>query len=186
MPLNVPWAIDEVGAFITACETHKRTYDGGGDSAYRNPSIQAMHDDVIGRMPVIEQIADHAWPDWRNHLPKRMSMSWEYTPILQVAKQLLVLLKRKEELEKNLGEIGPTLSVATMHPDVWDAAKSLRGSKHFGDAVDAAARSVNATLQTKVARRDLSDVKLVSECFSLDAPKSGCPRLRLMAQCHSA
>jgi|SRR5882724_4220478 len=165
MPVNVPWAIAEVGVFISMCETHTRSYDGDGDGAYRNPSIQAMHDDVIGRIPIIEQIADRAWPDWRNHLPERVSMSWEYTPIRQVAGQLLVLLRRKEELEKNLGEIGPTLSVATMHPDVWDAAKSLWGSKHFGDAVDAAARSVNATLQTKVARRDLSDFKLVSECF---------------------
>ena len=60
------------------------------------------------------------------------------------------------------------------------ASKSLWRNKHFGEAVTAAARSVNAALQAKVNRKDASESKLVSECFSLDAPKPGIPRLRLM------
>jgi Protein of unknown function (Hypoth_ymh) len=108
------------------------------------------------------------------------TIDWEYTPLLQIAKQVLVMLTRKDELEKNLGEAGPALSVATMHRDVWDASKSLWRNGHFGDAVDAAARSVNAALQAKVERRDISDAKLVAECFSLDPPKPDAPRLRMM------
>lgn len=181
MPLNIAWALGEVDYFISRCEQHTNDFNRGGDAAYRNPAIQAVHDDVMSRAPIIEDIADRAWPAWREHLPARQSLSWEYTPLLQVTKQLRVQLVRKEELERNLGETGPTLSASTMHADVWDAAKSLWGNGHFGEAVHAAARSVNAMLQAKVNRRDISDVKLINECFSLDPPKRGVPRLRLMA-----
>jgi hypothetical protein len=179
MPLNIPWAIGEVSYFISRCEQHRDTYDRGGDYAYRNPATKEIHVDVIGRIPVIEDIADRIWPRWRDHMSK--SVTWDYDPMLRVARQLLVQLQRKDELAQNLGEVGPTLSVSTMQSDVWDAAKSLWKNRHFGEAVSAAARSVNAMLQTKVNRRDISETKLISECFSLDPPKAGCPRLRLMA-----
>lgn len=180
MPLNIPWALEEVDYFISRCQEHTRRYAAGGEQAHRNLEIQAIHDDIISRMPIIEDIADRAWPKWRDHLPKRQSLSWEYNPMLRVAKQLQVLLVRKEELDRNLGEAGPTLSASTMHVDVWEAAKSLWANGHFGEAVNAAARSVNAKLQTKVSRRDISEAKLVNECFSLDPPRPGAPRLRLM------
>jgi hypothetical protein len=131
-------------------------------------------------MPIIEDIADRARPKWRDHLPQPQSFSWEYTPMLQVAKQLRALLVRKEELDRNLGDVGPTLSASTMHADVWKAAKSLWGNGHFGEAVNAAARSINDKLQAKVSRRDISEAKLVNECFSLGPPEPGVPRLRLM------
>lgn len=178
--MNTTWAIGELNEFISRCQQHKADYDRGGESAFRNPAIQSMHDDVIGRMPIIEQIADRAWQNWRDHMPKPASFSWEYEPLVQIAKQVLVMLNRKDELERNLGETGPALSAVTMHRDVWEASKSLWRNGHFGEAVSAAARSVNAMLQAKVSRRDLSDAKLVAECFSLNPPKPGCPRLRLM------
>jgi hypothetical protein len=180
MPLNIPWALGEVDYFIYRCQDHTSQYNAGGEQAYRNPAIEVIHDDIISRMPIIEDIADRAWPKWRDHLPGRQGLSWEYNPMLQIAKQLRVLLVRKEELDRNLGDAGPTLSASTMHADVWEAAKSLWGNGHFGEAVNAAARSVNAKLQSKVARRDISEAKLINECFSLDPPKPGAPRLRLM------
>jgi predicted nucleotide-binding protein len=114
MLLDTTWAIGEVTEFISRCEQHTRDYEQGGDQAFRNPAIQAIHDDVMSRIPIIEEIADRVWPKWRDHLPARMSLSWEYTPMLQVARQLLVQLNRKEELEHNLGE-RPAHSVSTTH-----------------------------------------------------------------------
>ncbi len=179
--MNIMWAINELNEFIARCDQHRKAWDRAGDAALDNPAIDAMHDDVISRMPIIEQIADRSWTRWRDHLPPIVSMvSMEYDPMLQIAKQVLVMLKRKEELEQNLGESGPALSAATMHPNVWEASKALWRNDHFGEAVSAAAKSVNAALQAKVGRRDASDSKLVSESFSLDPPKSGVPRLRLM------
>ena len=167
MAMNTAWAVAELEAFQAACERHSIA---SNDSTYT---------DAISRMPIVEMVADRAWPDWRAHLDVRPHRQ-AYRPMLTIAAKTLVLLKRKDEIEANLGEMGPSLSAATMHRDVWDASKSLWRNGHFGEAVSAAAKSVNAALQNKVGRRDSSDMKLVSECFSLDAPKPGAPRLRLM------
>jgi hypothetical protein len=181
MAMSTSWAIAELNEFIRVCQDHDGTYARLGDRAHRNPTIKAMHDDAMTRMPIVEQIADRTWPVWRKHLRRRVSPSWEYEPLVQIAKQLVVMLNRRSELEQNLGEVGPALSASGMHPDVWDAAKSLWRNGHFGEAVSAAARSVNAKLQSKVARKDASETKLINECFSLDPPRPGVPRLRLMA-----
>jgi hypothetical protein len=179
MAMNTSWAINELEQFITRCRHHREAYQQAGETAFRNQAVNAMHDDVIGLMPIVEQVADRVWPEWRDHLRER-SFDWEYDPLVQIATQSLVMLRRKDELEQNLGESGPALSVATMHPDVWNASKSLWRNGHFGEAVSAAARSVNAALQAKVNRREASESKLLSECFSIDPPKPGVPRLRLM------
>lgn len=181
MTMNIPWAMDELKSFISQCDQHQAAWKQNETAALHNPAVQTLHDDIIGRMPLVEQISDRVWPEWRDHLPPRVGMiDWEYTPLLQIAKQVLVMLTRKDEVEQNLGEAGPALSVATMHRDVWDASKSLWRNGHFGEAVDAAARSVNASLQAKVGRRDISDARLVTESFSLDPPRPDAPRLRMM------
>ena len=178
MTMNIEWAINELTTFVLLCDQHRVEWH-----KYRNtnapPSVGAIYKDVIGRMPIVERIADRAWSDWKDHLP-RQGASWEYEPLCQIARQAMVLLQRQDELEQNLGVAGPKLSASTMHPDVWDAAKSLWRNGHFGEAVSAAAKSVNAMLQAKVGRRDLSETKLLSECFSPEAPKPDVPRLRLM------
>jgi len=110
MPLDTAWAINEVNDFIARCEEHTNDYRRAGDAALHNSAIEAIYDDAMGRMPIIKDIADRAWPKWRDHLPKRRSFSWEYDPMLQVAKQLLVKLTRMSELEQKLGEAGTTLS----------------------------------------------------------------------------
>jgi uncharacterized protein (TIGR02391 family) len=177
--MNTAWAINELAEFVARAADHRETYDRDKGS----PEANAKLDDVIGRMLIVEQIADRVWPEWRDSVNERKTnthFTWEYGPLIRVAKQVTVLLERREELERNLGEAGPALSAVTMHPDVWEASKSLWRNGHFGEAVSAAAKSVNAGLQAKVGRRDASDTKLVSESFSLDAPKPGVPRLRLM------
>ena len=167
MTMNTAWAISELEAFQAACERNSSTRESG------------TFTDAISRIPVVEMIADRAWPDWRSHLDV-LPRAAAYVPMLHVAAKTLVLLRRKDEIQANLGEVGPSLSASTMHRDVWDASRSLWRNGHFGEAVSSAAKSVNAALQSKVTRRDASDMKLVSECFSLDVPKPGVPRLRLM------
>lgn len=131
-------------------------------------------------MPIVEQIADRAWLDWRMHRPARGSMGWEYDPSVDIAHQTLAQLQRRQELAENLGDVGPSFHASTLHPDVWEAAQAPWRNGHFGDAVRAAARSVNAQLQSRVGRRDESDGKLVGESFSVKPPIAGQPRLRLM------
>lgn len=74
---------------------------------------------------------------------------------------------------------GPSLRADTMHPTVWDAAKSFWRSNHRAAAVSAAANAINAMLQDKLDRRDVSNTTLVEQAFSPDPPKVGAPRLRV-------
>lgn len=79
----------------------------------------------------------------------------------------------------NLAPDAPMLAADQFHPWVWSAAQPLWSAQHYRQAVQAAATALNARLQQKVSRRDVSDVKLVQEAFSTDAPGPGKPRLRL-------
>jgi Protein of unknown function (Hypoth_ymh) len=66
-----------------------------------------------------------------------------------------------------------------LHPLVREAAQSLWVSGHCREAVLAAASRINAHTQERVQRRDVSDDKLMQECFSDRDPDVGKPRLRL-------
>ncbi|RBL99237.1 hypothetical protein C1H84_16260 [Glutamicibacter soli] len=82
------------------------------------------------------------------------------------------------EIDKNLEPTAPQLRADRFHPWVWNGARSLWDSGHRADAVLAAAKLVNAQLQNKVDRRDISDARLCAEAFSLADPKPHSARLR--------
>ncbi|MFE4255051.1 TIGR02391 family protein [Streptomyces sp. NPDC056910] len=73
----------------------------------------------------------------------------------------------------------PSLPTNGLHPWVWDAARTFWESAHYRAAVHAAATSINAHLQSKLGRRDVSDAKLVQEALSDKAPEPGRPWLRI-------
>ena len=66
-----------------------------------------------------------------------------------------------------------------MHRWVWEGGRSLWQSRHFGEAVEAAAKKLNAETQNKIGRRDVSESDLFNQAFSDDPPQPGKPRLRL-------
>lgn len=88
-------------------------------------------------------------------------------------------IKREAEILANLVDDAPDLSAQSMHPWVWDGARSLWQSGHFGEAVEAAAKKLNAETQNKVSRRDVSEANLFNQAFSDEPPSIGKPRLRL-------
>lgn len=85
---------------------------------------------------------------------------------------------RDAEIRTNLGEDAPDLNAASMHARVWEGARSLWQSGHYSEAVEAAAKKVNAETQNKVERRDVSETGLFNQVFSADDPAPGSPRLR--------
>jgi hypothetical protein len=119
-------------------------------------------------MPIIEQIAEETWPDWRNHLPSRVGgLSWEYDPLLQVARQVMVMLKRKDELEQNLGTATPAVQVPqpVLHPLIeLQASPQLQigkldhavfaSMKAVGIRVDAGARRPACSAVERFAPRE--------------------------------
>jgi uncharacterized protein (TIGR02391 family) len=180
--MDTEWAAQELRDFMDLCNYHRREWGRNGSE----PALASCMQAIIALFPIVERIADRAWPEWRQHLPPRFDDGWEYDPLFRIASQTLALIQREHELESKLGEAGPSLTAASLHPDVWQAALRLWRTGHFGEAVLAAARSVNAALQAKTGRRDQGDAHLVADSFSLDPPTLTKPRLRLMKNDGSA
>ena len=82
------------------------------------------------------------------------------------------------EARRRMRPDSPDLIADRFHPWAWEAAAPLWYAGSIREAVYAAARSVNARLQQKLGRRDVSESSLCREAFSLDAPAPGRPRLR--------
>src|SRR4051794_27054867 len=144
-------------------------------------SIQRAADDaltdanvVVGR--IFARLWSDAWPNLTGTHNRQLVQLAD----ARVA-QLAAHLRLREEVDDHLGPESPApqLSADTLHTWVWGAAQSLWASGHYADAVETAAKKVNAELQNKLERRDLSDAKLCAEAFSLTQPTTGRPRLRL-------
>jgi uncharacterized protein (TIGR02391 family) len=65
-----------------------------------------------------------------------------------------------------------------MHHVIWDAAAQLWMDGHYRRAVDTAAIFLNAHVQARVSRTDVSGVDLMNQVFSKDPAKEGKLRLR--------
>lgn len=87
------------------------------------------------------------------------------------------LLVIGEPVRRGRGTQAPTPAVDQLHPTVWKAAETRWKAKQLNDAVMAASKAVNAMLQTKVARTDVSEVKLVQEALSANPRADGTYRL---------
>jgi hypothetical protein len=87
-----------------------------------------------------------------------------------------VLMAAAEDLQS----ITPEMDAGKLHSWVWESAAPLWRTKHFSQAVSQAAIRVNTETQAKVGRRDITETDLFNQVFSLDEPKIGAPRLRLM------
>ncbi len=72
----------------------------------------------------------------------------------------------------------PAPALDDLRPMVWAAAQPQWKAGHLHDAVMAASKAVNAMLESKVGRSDVSEVKLVTEAFSEQAPTASARRLR--------
>jgi hypothetical protein len=77
------------------------------------------------------------------------------------------------------GVSGPLLAPESLHPWVWEAARTLWQSRHYRDAVRAAAAAITEHLQRRLGRFDVADDKLIQEAFSARPPEPGKPRLRV-------
>ena len=78
-------------------------------------------------------------------------------------------------------KVEDTLRLADLHPWVRDPALPLWRTGHFRNAVEEAAKSVNAATQQKLGRQDKSEWGLLADAFNEAAPQPGVPRLRPIA-----
>lgn len=129
--------------------------------------------------PTIKRILRYLSPD-RPGLEVLGQDDWQGLTIdLKEVSRGIGILADMDEWATRLAPEAPSLPADRLHAWVWGAARTFWESAHYRAAVHAAATSINAHLQSKLGRRDLSDTKLIQEAFSDKAPESGKPRLRI-------
>ena len=132
--------------------------------------------EIVSAATVVEQILDRLLPDWRSFRGRGID-GW--SGHREATQRALSVLDLDEKLQANLGDTTPRLDASRLHPWVWEGARSLWQSKHYAEAVGAAASKVNAETQNKVGRRDVSERDLFQQAFTTNPPNPGTPRLRL-------
>lgn len=171
--MDYQWAADRLREHIEYTTLTSRYYEDLGTF----DSLSHSKEEIIASAQVVEKIMDRVTPRWRSDLAEDPAEQWQ--PHRSAALRALAEIESAEEVAEKLGDNAPTLNAAAMHPWAWEGARSLWQSGHYGEAVRAAATKVNAELQNKVGRRDVSEEGLVKQAFSDDEPKPGSPRLRL-------
>lgn len=172
--VNDDWALVELQKFLDLLEFRDKpglyaaTYVGTGDEIVAQMTVvERIWEHVIGPKPVVSVSA---------HDRYRGDRDW--------AVRCVASIKREAEIRENLGLEAPDLNAGNMHKWVWEGAHSLWHSGHFREAVEAAAKKVNAETQNKVGRRDVAETDLFMQSFSDDEPQIGRPRLRMFDDDH--
>lgn len=136
----------------------------------RAPAM-AMAETVI---PILNRL----YPEWKTD--NAASDSFEFKQERDASIRLIERIKRRDEIEDMLGPLDPSpkLQADQLHDLVWKSAEAQWSTGHLHEAVLAAAKAVNSQLQTKLDRRDVSEVKLVREAFTEKDPEPQKSRLR--------
>ena len=174
--LNPEWAIKEIDQFLHV--TDQVAYDNSdGGVIIIGTYMRGSETEASQRAHVVEQILDRVLQGWRQDRPaKDQSYAW----LRDQASRAKAALHRAAELAENLGDNAPDMDAGNLHPWAWENGRSYWNTGHYHQAVMQAAIRINAEAQAKLGRMDVSETALFNEAFSLDAPKEGAPRLRLM------
>lgn len=168
------WINQQLDLFIQQTVPHNLS--GNGFITSRSgPAAPA--EDVIAQAEIVEPILDKFYPEWRTAIATSQTYRWHQHR--EAAQRCRARLALQEEVRQKLGDNAPRLAADALHPCVWDAAAGSWKSGNYSDAVDAAARNVNANLRRKVQRPDLSEGDLVAQAFSLSPPTPEQSRLRV-------
>ena len=152
-------------------------YEASSTPGYIGSFIRGRSDEIAGQAQVVQQILERTTAGWRSRL-RETSRKWD--GLRDAASRGRTQLQREQELSEKLGENSPGISAANLHPWIWSGARSLWQSGHFVQAVRDAATKLNAETQNRVGRRDVSELDVFKQSFSLDEAKSGKARLRRM------
>jgi hypothetical protein len=167
--MNKDWARQKLTGYLNSVRRYE-SFLHGPDGAFN----QEAYEQVMFLEPAAKAIMERVNPRFSDYEFVQSASSKALTQAIHT----IALLDQAEEIEANLTPAGPQLSADQLHQWVWDAARNLWETKHYREAVQAAATSINAHLQDLAHRRDVSDYKLTTELFSENSPEPGKPRLR--------
>jgi hypothetical protein len=168
------WMLTELSRYVELAGKRKNAWSGHGP-------WQTLDDELNDQLGVVIPILRRLIPGWT--IPKGLSIVdyGEYGVLRPIVVVEITKLERREELQRYLGDApSPRIRADELHPWVWTAARTFWESEHRREAVRSAAAAINAQLQKKVDRRDLTDAALIRECFGMKEPLAGKPRLRFV------
>jgi len=176
MVIDTEWAVAQLTNFVelTTLETPKPVQGVINLSDTRYPRGRGT---IPPAAQIIEQILDRVLPDWKLSVPIDKTQRWQQHR--EAAQRAVAQLERDEEIQKHLGDTAPKLDASKFHHWIWEGARSLWNSRHFGEAVRAASVKLNAETQNKLGTRSISETSLFQQAFSSDEPSPTKPRLRL-------
>lgn len=163
--VDVEWAKEKLRAYVEAFTENDR------DRSYDWHNA----DDLNRGLPTVKRILDAVKE------PTAIFGGYDYgtyKSVKDAANRGLGILDDWGVVEEKLQPDAPQLAADSLHDWVWAPARSLWNTAHFREAVQVAATSVNARLQSTSLRRDVSDSKLVQELFSDKPAEPGKARLR--------
>ena len=174
--VDIPAVVAELETYVA--ETEPVNQSGGG-------LITARSGAKCGRARAIEltervrPILDALYPAWRDESPEHEH--FEFGASRDACSRLLARIASRQTISDMLGGLddSPRLAANELHHLVWRAASAQWSTGHRHEAVLAGAKAVNSMLQTKLNRRDLSDVKLVQEALSEKEPEPAYNKRRL-------
>jgi hypothetical protein len=177
--VNAEWCVKELDAFLDSLT--KLSLIGTARRGGVEVDVGAIEDALVASFSVAEAIVRRVAPDLAEEVWLRRDNTgaiYHSDYLRDTVINTRTQLARQAEIEENLATPAPKLAADTLHPWVWDAARSLWETGHYRAAVQAAGISVNAHLQQHTGRRDVFDTDLIVQCFSDKDPEPGKPRLR--------
>jgi hypothetical protein len=145
------------------------------DDAQDREAIRYAESQILEMQPAATIVLEAAAPGLGQPMHDEQLHRW--FDLRERALRGIGYLTRGLEARERMRSDAPELVADRLHAWVWESARSLWGSAHFGEAVRAAAVRVNAETQSKVGRRQVGETDLFKQVFSLDPPKPGRPRL---------
>jgi len=135
---------------------------------------------VLSREPIAQLIMEAVESGLSRYQSADSSDPWatRWRPAKGAALRALGLVRSGAEAKEQLRPDAPDLVADQLHVWVWEAARPMWEAGSQSTSVLHAAQAINARLQQKLGRYDISDASLCVEAFSADAPKEGRPRLR--------
>lgn len=111
--MNAEWALEQVEELLTLLELSHGVWAGGSHKDSR------VEDAIEARLPIYRQIRQRVTSEAAGYSIGGSSYEWSWDGLRRDAIQTGELLRRRHELEENLGPQGPRLSAAQLHPWVW-------------------------------------------------------------------
>ena len=177
--IDIEWVRARLTEYVAETRAVNQSSSGRGYVSITSATAPACgREKAIALTETIRPILERLYPEWRSE--NGTSKHDEFKAERDAARRLIARLDSAQEVASRLGggDTSPRITAASLHILIWTAAQAQWSTGHRHEAVLAAAKAVNSHLQAKVARRDLSESKLVRECFSDKRPEIGKPRLR--------